>query len=224
MRAHYEGTGPEIWRQVDGKIDGFVAASGTGGTIAGCSKFLKEKNPNIAVRSPKYRSIFDVSYATTAHVVMLLNMKIQVWLIDPEEGGTAMHYINAKKTTSQWKDGFEVIPSAPGSTIAEGISLPRVTPNLREAVIDKGVSGTNQEIVDMAYFLLRNDGVFVGPSAALNVVGAVKLARNLGPGHTVVTILCDGGDRYRSKLYNPAWLDEQKLKPTQANDSLDFVH
>ncbi|CAK4675537.1 hypothetical protein LEN26_001352 [Aphanomyces euteiches] len=182
--AHYKGTGPEIWRQTASKVDGFVAASGTGGTIGGVSKFLKEQNPSI-----------------------------QVWHIDPLEGGASSDYINSKQTNS-WinkANGFEYIPQREGATIAEGIGLSRVTPNFKLGQMDKGVFGTNAEIVQMAYHLLRHDGIFVGPSAALNIVGAVKMARELGPGHTIVTILCDGGDRYRSKLYNAKYLEEQKL-------------
>ncbi|GLE02661.1 hypothetical protein PINS_up021443 [Pythium insidiosum] len=197
MLAHYETTGPEIWRQTGGTIDGFVAASGTAGTISGISKFLKEKKPSC-----------------------------NVWVVDPEEVMGLARFVNEGQSTSVQKEEFEVFPVSQGSTIAEGVGLPRVTPNFRHARVDKGTTGTNQEIVDMAYFLLRNDGIFVGPSAALNVVGAVKMARELGPGHTIVTILCDGGDRYRSKLYNPTWLKEQNLLPTiepRGHASLDFV-
>jgi cysteine synthase A len=196
MRAHYEGTGPEIWRQVRGNIDGFVAAAGTAGTLAGTSKFLKEKKSDMAV-----------------------------WLVDPEGCAGMSLFINNGGTTSTPKNGFNMVPARSGSSIAEGIALPRVTPNFREGVVDRGITVTNQETVDMAYFLLRNDGIFVGPSAALNVVGAVKMARELGPGHTIVTILCDGGDRYRSKLYNPKWLKEMKLEPRDLDnrDSLAFV-
>ncbi len=147
---------------------------------------------------------------------------LQVWLIDPEEVGATRDYINSHRTNSKWKNGLEVIPSLHGKTIAEGIGLNRVTPNIREALIDKGISGNNQEIVDMAYFLLRNDGLFVGPSAALNLIGCVKLARDIGPGHTIVTILCDGGNRYRSKMYNASWLQEQGLKLPTDEVTSDF--
>jgi cysteine synthase len=195
MMAHYTGTGPEIWRQTRGKVDGFVTSSGTAGTLAGVTKFLKEQKPDL-----------------------------QAWIVDPDEVTAMAKFINDGKSTSFEKEGFEVVPVRTGSTIAEGVGLPRVTPNFSQAVLDKGITGTNQEIVDMAYFLLRNDGIFVGPSAALNVVGAVKMARELGPGHTIVTILCDSGDRYRSKLYNPQWLKEEKLEPkSEGTFSLDFV-
>ncbi|TYZ62370.1 hypothetical protein PybrP1_004514 [[Pythium] brassicae (nom. inval.)] len=202
MMAHYTTTGPEIWRQTGGVIDGFVTASGTAGTLGGISKFLKEKKPECAV-----------------------------WMVDPEEIAGMSRFVNEGQSTSTSKGGFDVVPVNEGSTIVEGVGLPRVTPNFREGKVDKGITGTNQEIVDMAYFLLRNDGIFVGPSAALNVVGAVKMARELGPGSTVVTILCDGGDRYRSKLYNREWLKEQGLVPKTDGSSsgagtplsLDFI-
>lgn len=195
MEAHYRTTGPEIWAQTAGKIDGFVAASGTAGTLAGCSKFLKEKKPKVAT-----------------------------WIIDPTEIAGMSTFVNDGMKGSTSKGGFDIIPACQGSTIAEGIGLPRITPNFRHAVVDKGITATNQEIVEMAYFLLRNDGIFVGPSASLNAVGAVKMARELGEGSTVVTILCDGGDRYRSKLYNPEWLKQENLEPKCTHsDSLEFV-
>uniref|UniRef100_H3G6B6 Tryptophan synthase beta chain-like PALP domain-containing protein n=1 Tax=Phytophthora ramorum TaxID=164328 RepID=H3G6B6_PHYRM len=185
MRAHYEGTAPEIWSQVDGEIDGFVTSVGTSGTIAGMSRFLKEKNSDV-----------------------------KVWIIDPAEVANVAMFINNNRSTGTMDDGLEMMPTVKGSTIAEGVAaLTRVTRNLQEALIDRGVTGTNQEIVDMAYFLLRNDGIFVGPSSALNVLGAVKMARELGPGHTIVTILADGGVRYGSKLYNEEWLKEHDLLP-----------
>ncbi|POM78972.1 Cysteine synthase [Phytophthora palmivora] len=200
MKAHYEGTAPEIWRQVHGEIDGFVTSAGTSGTIAGMSRFFKEKNPDV-----------------------------KVWLIDPEETAAMSVFINNDRSTSTIEDGFEVVPMAQGSTIAEGVAaLSRVTQNLRESIVDQGITATNQEIVDMAYFLLRNDGIFVGPSSALNVLGAVKMARELGPGHTIVTILADAGVRYGSKLYNEDWLKENNLLPQEAatkkgSESLHFV-
>ncbi|EGZ09704.1 hypothetical protein PHYSODRAFT_523024 [Phytophthora sojae] len=195
MRAHYEGTAPEIWQQVGGEIDGFVTSAGTSGTIAGMSRFFKEQNKSV-----------------------------KVWLIDPEETAAMSVFINNERSTSTIEDGFEVVPMATGSTIAEGVAaLSRVTENLRQSVVDRGVTATNQEIVEMAYFLLRNDGVFVGPSSALNVLGAVKMARELGPGHTIVTILADGGVRYGSKLYNEEWLAENDLLPREGLTSLDFV-
>ncbi|EEY69777.1 cysteine synthase, putative [Phytophthora infestans T30-4] len=196
MMAHYEGTAPEIWSQVNGEIDGFVTSAGTSGTIAGMSRFFKKKKSDV-----------------------------KVWLIDPEETAAMSAFINNDRSTSTIEDGFEVVPMAKGATIAEGVAaLSRVTQNLRESIVDKGITANNQEIVGMAYFLLRNDGIFVGPSSALNVLGAVKMARELGPGHTIVTILADGGVRYGSKLYNAEWLQENRLIPQLSEGSaLDFV-
>ncbi|CAI5715907.1 unnamed protein product [Hyaloperonospora brassicae] len=200
MRAHYEGTAPEIWTQVQGRIHGFVTSAGTSGTIAGMSRFFKERNPDV-----------------------------QVWLIDPEETAAMSAFVNNGRLTSTMENGFEIVPMAKGWTIAEGVAaLSHVTNNLRESIVDRGITATNQEIVDMSYFLLRNDGIFVGPSSALNVLGAVKMARELGPGHTIVTILTDGGVRYGSKLYNEAWLKEHNLLPQEAEAKkgslpLDFV-
>ncbi|RHY27269.1 hypothetical protein DYB32_006885 [Aphanomyces invadans] len=155
---------------------------GTGGTIGGVSRFLKEQNQSI-----------------------------QVWHIDPMEGGASSDYVNTKQSTIG-PDGFEYIPKREGATVrrefvAEGIGLARVTPNFKTGY-------------SCVYFLRHTRrltgvttgvGLFVGPSAALNVVGAVKMAREMGPGHTIVTVLCDGGDRYRSKLYNAKWLEIEKL-------------
>jgi cysteine synthase A len=168
-------------------VDGFVCSAGTGGTIAGCSQFLKGVNPAVSV-----------------------------WLIDPLGSGL-FDYVNAgseaKYTTEQVGDeSVRFIQRGSGSTIAEGVGIGRVTDNLAEALIDRAVRGNNQEIVEMCYYLKEKEGVFVGPSAAMNVVGAVKLARTLPKGSTVVTILCDGGEKYTTKVYDPAWLKEQGLQ------------
>ncbi|KAG6595763.1 Cysteine synthase [Phytophthora cinnamomi] len=164
------------------------------------STFLKEKNPDA-----------------------------KVWLIDPAEVANVAMFINNGRSTGTMEDGYEMMPTVKGSSIAEGVAaLTRVTSNLRQSIIDHGITGTNQEIVDMAYFLLRHDGIFVGPSSALNVLGAVKMARELGPGHTIVTILADSGVRYGSKLYNEEWLREHDMLPQEAATSknaasLNFV-
>ncbi|TMW66702.1 hypothetical protein Poli38472_014014 [Pythium oligandrum] len=177
MRAHYESTGPEIWEQTNGNVDGFVCASGTAGTIAGISKFLKEKNSECTA-----------------------------WLADAEEIMALTRFVNANVKSEEIED-LELVPQSSGSTVAEGIGIPRVTPNFHQARIDNGIVVDSLEVVTMAHLLLKYDGIFVGPSAALNVVGAVKMAQKLGPGHTIVTVLCDGGERYRSKLYNTEWLE-----------------
>ncbi|TYZ57449.1 hypothetical protein PybrP1_010837 [[Pythium] brassicae (nom. inval.)] len=197
--AHYMTTGPEIWRQTGGNIDGFVTSCGTAGTLSGISKFLKEKKPDCPV-----------------------------WVVDPDGVAAISRFVNDGQTTSRHEGGFEIVSANQGSTIVEGVGVPLVTPNFHQGFVDRGITGTDQEVVDMAYFLLRNEGIFVGPSAALNVVGAVKMARELGPGSVVVTILCDGGDRYRSKLYNRDWLKEKNLVPRTDQVaspalSLDFI-
>ena len=145
-----------------------------------------------------------------------VNPRLAVWLIDPP-GSSLAHFVETG----------EMAPAA-GSTITEGIGIARLTANFASsAKIDGAFRGTNEEAVAMSYYLLRREGIFVGPSAALNVAGAVKLARKLGPGHTVVTVLCDGGARYMSKLYSPEWLKEQGLEAAAAVDAsrahADFV-
>eukprot|EP00039_Didymoeca_costata_P006553 m.91256 g.91256 ORF g.91256 m.91256 type:complete len:387 (+) comp13298_c0_seq2:75-1235(+) len=195
--AHYNGTAPEMWEQSGGNIDGFVCASGTGGTIGGVSTFLKEKNPKCTIY------LIDAPGSGLFDAVQL-KMK----------GEPSFH---EKKGTAQGKP-ITWLARSKGSTIMEGIGTDRKTKNFALALdndlIDGAFKGDDQEAVSMAYHLLRKEGVFVGPSAALNVVGAVKLAEKLGPGHTVVTVLCDGGDRYRSKMYNKEWLEEKGLSDT----------
>ena len=153
--------------------------------------------------------------AGTSAALKSLNPKITTFLVDPP-GSVLFSYV----TNGSADVAF------PGSSIMEGIGIARITANMAKARLDGAFHCTDQEAVDMAYHLLRQDGVYVGPSAALNVVGAVKLARRLGPGKVIVTILCDGGDRYLSKLYNPVWLAEQDLMPTSGSDidkSIAFV-
>eukprot|EP01136_Pigoraptor_vietnamica_P031971 Opistho-1_new@93241 len=179
--AHFEETGPEIWRQTNGRVDGFVCSSGTGGTMAGVSTYLRQQNPSIAVH-----------------------------LIDPPGSGL-LSYVE--------RGVFE----ADGKTITEGIGIMRLTANFARAKVDSAFFGTDRETVEMGYYLLKHDGLFVGPSAALNCVGAVKLARKLGPGKSIVTVLCDGGDRYRSKMYNSAWIAEKGLAPEWTRTDLAFV-
>nr|CCA16821.1 cysteine synthase putative [Albugo laibachii Nc14] len=188
MRAHYQNTAPEIWEQTNGKIDGFVSVCGTGGMISGCSNFFKEKSD-----------------------------QIKVWLIDPVEIDGLSAYVNGASEAVE-RDGRGVVPTKGGSTIAEGIGVPLLSPNFKLARVDKGITGSNQEIVTMAYHLLHNDGIFIGPSAALNVVGAYKMAKELGPGHTIVTTLCDSGERYMGKLYNATWLENQGISIQNIED------
>ena len=168
-QAHYETTGPEIWRDTDGKLDAFVCSTGTGGTLAGVARFLKEQNP--AVRTV---------------------------LADPHGSGL---YSFVK--TGQIK--------AEGSSITEGIGSSRVTANLAGTPIDDAVRINDQRCVTMVYRLLREEGLYVGGSTGINVAAAVQVARDLGPGHTIVTLLCDRGSLYSARLFNPDWLAEKGL-------------
>jgi cysteine synthase A len=168
-RAHYETTGPEIWAQTDGKIDAWVSATGTGGTYAGVSMFLKEKNPNV-----------------------------QCVLADPM--GSALY--------NYFKTGELKIE---GSSITEGIGTSRITSNLEGAPVDDSIRIDDREVLRVVYQLLQKDGLFMGGSVGINVGAAVALAKQLGPGHTIVTVLCDGGGRYQSRLYNKEWLASKGL-------------
>jgi cysteine synthase len=170
-QAHYETTGPEIWAQTDGNVDAWVAATGTGGTYAGVSLFLKEKNPDI-----------------------------KCVLADPMGSGL-YSYIKTGE------------PKAEGSSITEGIGNSRVTANMQGAPADDAVQIDDVEAVRVVYQLLEKDGLFMGGSVGINVGAAIALAKQMGPGHTIVTILCDGGSRYQSKLFNRAWLAAKGLLP-----------
>nr|WP_298687205.1 cysteine synthase A [uncultured Dongia sp.] len=163
-QGHYRTTGPEIWKQTDGKVDGFVCSVGTGGTLAGISMFLKEQNP-----------------------------KIKIGLADPE--GAALY--------SYFKTG-ELKSS--GSSITEGIGQGRITKNVEGTPVDFPYQIPDAEALPIVFDLLREEGLCLGGSSGINVAGAIRLAKELGPGHTIVTILCDFGTRYQSKLFNPAFL------------------
>jgi len=163
--AHFESTGPEIWQQTDGLVDAFACAVGTGGTIAGVSKYLKQQRDDI-----------------------------QLVLLDCI-GSALYNYVTSGTTTM-----------SEGSSITEGIGNSRITDNLAGASIDWALQITDQDMVDMVYRLLREEGWWFGSSTGINVCGAVEVARKLGPGHTIVTMLCDGGNKYRSRLYNREWL------------------
>jgi cysteine synthase A len=179
--AHYRTTGPELWRQAGERLDGFVCAAGTGGTIGGVSRYLKHVSPSTAV-----------------------------YLIDPTGSGLKCYVETGEFSSS-------------GSCFIDGIGIGRKTANFASAIVDGAFRGDDREAVEMAHYLLRNEGLFVGPSAALNVVGAVKLARKLGPGSVVATVLCDGGERYRATTFNPAWLEEKGLSPRAVGTDLGFV-
>ena len=168
-RAHLEGTGPEIWQQTGGKLDGFICSIGTGGTVAGVSMFLKEKNPDvqIAIADPLGASMF--SYYSTGEL------------------------------------------KGEGDSIAEGIGQGRITGNLEGAVVDLPLQISDAEALPYIFDLLKHEGLCLGGSSAINIAGAVRMAREMGPGHTIVTILCDYGNRYQSKLFNPSFLKEKGL-------------
>jgi cysteine synthase A len=170
-RAHYETTGPEMWAQTDGKIDGWVAATGTGGTYAGVSLFLKEKNPDIkcVVADPMGSGLY--SYIKTGEIKM------------------------------------------EGNSITEGIGNSRITANMEGAPADDAIQIHDQEALRVVYQLLRKDGLFMGGSTGINVAAAVALAKQMGPGHTIVTILCDSGSRYQSRIFNREWLQSKGLLP-----------
>jgi cysteine synthase A len=170
-QAHYETTGPELWRDAGGRIDAFTCATGTGGTLAGVARFLKERDP-----------------------------KVRIVLADPQ-GSALYHWIK----TGELK--------AEGSSITEGIGTTRVTANLEGTPIDDAVAIDDPTCVAMVYRLLREEGLFLGGSSGINVAAAVAVARQLGPGHTVVTVLADRGTLYAQRLFNPAWLREKGLAP-----------
>lgn len=168
-QAHYETTGPEMWAQTNQKIDGWTAATGTGGTYAGVAMFLKEKNPQsrCVVADPMGSGLY--SYVKTGE-------------IKPE-----------------------------GNSITEGIGNSRVTGNMEGAPIDDAIQINDHEALKAIYQLLYQEGLFMGGSVGINVAAAVALAKEMGPGHTIVTILCDGGARYQSKIFNKEWLKSKDL-------------
>ena len=168
--AHYESTGPEIWRQTEGRVDAFVAAVGTGGTLAGVATFLKER-------------------------------KADTRIVLADCMGSALH--------SYVKTGETVMSEGP--SITEGIGNSRVTENLAGAPLDDAVQVADQAMVHMVFRLLREEGWFFGSSTGVNLCAAAQVARDLGPGHTVVTMLCDSGAKYHSRLFNREWLAERGL-------------
>jgi cysteine synthase A len=168
-RAHEETTGPEIWKQTDGKVDGFICAVGTGGSLAGVAIALRERKPKIAIglADPMGAALF--SYYTTGEL------------------------------------------HAEGSSITEGIGQGRITANLEGAPVDVSWRIPDEESVAVVFDLIRDEGLVMGGSTGVNVAGAIRMAKELGPGHTIVTLLCDYGQRYASKLFNPAFLRSKDL-------------
>ena len=168
-QGHIDTTAPEIWTQTEGKVDGFICAVGTGGTLAGTGMGLKSFNP-----------------------------AIKIGLADPMGAALFSYY-----TTGVLK--------SEGSSITEGIGQGRITKNLENAPIDIAFQIPDSEAIPITFELLEHEGLSLGGSSGVNVAGAIRLAKELGPGHTIVTILCDGGSRYQSKLFNPAFLREKNL-------------
>lgn len=168
--GHVRSTGPEIWEQTDGQVDGFTCAIGTGGTLNGVATFLKERNPavRIAAADPLGAAMYN-------------------WIKHGDVKGTE------------------------GSSITEGIGQGRVTGNIQGAPIDDAYAIPDAEMLPIVFDLLSQEGLCLGGSSGINVAGAIRLARDLGPGHTIVTVLCDFGTRYQSKLFNPAFLREKNL-------------
>ncbi len=166
-QAHVEGTGPEIWEQTDGKVDGFICAVGSGGTLAGVSMALQPKG-------------------------------VKIGLADPDGAGLHSFYTTGEIAMS-------------GGSIAEGIGQVRITKNLEGFTPDFCYNISDAEALPVVFDLLANEGLCMGGSSGINIAGAMRMARDMGPGHTIVTILCDYGTRYQSKLYNPAFLREKGL-------------
>jgi cysteine synthase A len=168
-QGHVETTGPEIWKQTDGKVDGFTCAVGSGGTLAGVAMALKARNKNVRIA-----------------------------LADPMGAALYSYYTHG-------------VLKSEGSSITEGIGQGRITKNLEDAPIDLAYQIPDAEAVPIIFDLLEHEGLCMGGSTGINVAGAIRLAKELGPGHTIVTILADYGARYQSKLFNPAFLREKGL-------------
>lgn len=166
-QAHVETTGPEIWAQTDGKVDGFICAVGSGGTLAGVAQVLQPKG-------------------------------VKIGLADPDGAALYNYYTHGELKTE-------------GSSIAEGIGQVRITANLEGFRPDMAYNISDREALPIIFDLLREEGLVMGGSTGINVAGAIRLARELGPGHTIVTILCDYGTRYQSKLFNPDFLRDKDL-------------
>ena len=170
-KAHYDSTGPEIWQQTGGKVDGFICSVGTGGTLAGTSRLPEGKEQGHRDRPAPIRA------------------------------GAAMYEL--------FKHGEA--KATPGDSITEGIGLGRVTPVIKNAKVDDAYLIPDEEAVPIIYELLEHEGLCLGGSTGINVAGAIRLAKQLGPGHTIVTILCDSGNRYQSKLFNPDFMRSKNL-------------
>lgn len=167
--AHYEATGPEIWKQTDGDIDGFICAVGSGGTLTGTTTYLREQNPALKI------GLADVP-------------------------GAALY--------SWFTEG---VLKGEGGSVAEGIGVNRITGNLNGLSVDHAYRIEDAEFLPILFDLVRDEGLSLGPSSGVNIAGAIRMARDMGPGHTIVTVLCDAGQRYASKIYDPSFLNARGL-------------
>ncbi|KAF9182257.1 hypothetical protein BGZ51_004842 [Haplosporangium sp. Z 767] len=194
FEAHFTTTGPEIYKQTHGNVDAIVMGAGTGGTLAGVTKYLKTLLPDL-----------------------------RAYLVDPQGSGLfnkVKYNIMYSPTEKEGKRKRHQV-----DTVVEGVGINRLTRNfaLSEGFIDDAIRVTDQEAVDMARYLVHNDGLFIGSSSAINCVGAVRIARELGPGHTIVTLLCDSGQRHLTKFWNDEYLINQGLVVKDVVDNLDFI-
>ncbi|MGO4916857.1 cysteine synthase A [Pseudogemmobacter sp. W21_MBD1_M6] len=176
-QAHVETTGPEIWEQTDGKVDGFICSVGSGGTLAGVAEALRAKSDTV-----------------------------KIGLADPE-GAALYHYYADGELKSE------------GTSITEGIGQGRITANLEGLTVDYPYMIPDAEALPIVFDLLEDEGLVLGGSSGINIAGAIRMARDMGPGHTIVTILCDYGSRYQSKLFNPEFLREKGLPVPQWLDA-----
>lgn len=167
--AHYEATGPEIWKQTDGRIDGFICAVGSGGTLTGTTTYLREQNPALKI------GLADV-----------LGAALYSWFT-------------------------EGVLKGEGGSVAEGIGVNRITGNLNGLSVDHAYRIEDAEFLPILFDLVREEGLSLGPSSGVNIAGAIRMAHDMGPGHTIVTVLCDAGQRYASKIYDPVFLNARGL-------------
>jgi cysteine synthase A len=186
-KAHYVSTGPEIWEQTDGRVDGFICAIGTGGTLAGVASFLREKNKGVVIGCA-----------------------------DPRGAAMYSHFTNGQAKPSE------------GGSITEGIGLGRVTPIIEDLKVEHAYLVPDEEAVPVIFDLIEHEGLCLGGSSGINVAGAIRLAKELGPGKTIVTVLADYGTRYQSKLFNPEFLRSKNLPvpawlDRKSNVSIPFV-
>ena len=168
-QAHVHGTGPEIWAQTNGKVEGFISAVGSGGTLAGVAEALRARNPDV-----------------------------KIGLADPHGAALYSYYTDGELKSE-------------GGSISEGIGQGRITANLEGLKIDHAYRISDEEMLLAIFDLMEFEGLVMGGSTGVNVAGAIRMARDLGPGHTVVTVLCDHGQRYQSKIFNPGFLREKGL-------------